>query len=414
MSERNTSPVKHITLFLHSLAGGGGTRVMLNLAEAFLARGIKVDLVVAGKLRGLNAQSIPAGARLIGLKRSFRSRSGLIALKADRKGAKFMSLPVLLPLSPPRAFFYLPDLTRYLRQECPDALIAEGKYCNLTALWARRAARVPTRIIISEHIALSARLANPDNRRQWKWRYAVPLYKRMYPWADAIVSVSNGVGDDLAELIGLPRESITTIYNPIINDSIFKKAEEPVDHPWFQPGSPPVILGVGRIIPRKDFPTLLRAFARVRSKREARLVILGDKKDEADYLALKSLARELGVEQDFDMPGYADNPFAYMARSAVMVLSSKWEGFGNVIVEAMACGCPVASTDCPYGPAEILDNGRYGKLVPVGDDVAMAKAIITMLDNRSQDGQLRHRATKFSIDSACEAYLDIFNSRLGL
>lgn len=414
MTDGDCSPSKRITLFLHSLAGGGGTRVMLNLAEAFLERGFKVDLVVAGKLKGQSTARIPKGARLMGLKRSFRWRSALTALRADWKGGKYMVLPLFLPLVPPRAFFYLPDLTRYLQHERPDALIAEGKYCNITALLARRAAGVQARIVISEHIALSVRLANPENNRQWKWRYAVPLYKRIYPWADTIVSVSKGVGDDLAGLIELPRESVITIYNPIINDDIFKKTEEAVDHPWFQPGSPPVILGVGRIIPRKDFPTLLRAFAKLRSKREAHLVILGDKKNESDYEALQSLASELGIEQDFDMPGYTDNPFAYMARSAVMVLSSKWEGFGNVLVEAMACGCPVVSTDCPYGPAEILDNSRHGKLVPVGDYAAMAQAMLDMLSNRPIEAQLKHRAAEFSIDSAAEAYLDTLSPRWGL
>jgi glycosyltransferase involved in cell wall biosynthesis len=394
-----------IALLLHSLAGGGGTRVMLNLAQSFLSRGIHVDLLVAGRIRGCAAELVPKGARLLGLERSLRWHAARRAMEADPEGAGAMWRPVLAPLVPPRATLFLPALARYLAAEAPAALIAEGKYCNITALWARRLAGVPTRVVISEHIALSARLASREHQRKWKWRYARPLYRRTYAWADAVVAVSDGVRDDLAAVTDLPRQAIHTIYNPLVDATLMERSREPLRHPWFRSGSPPVILGVGRLVPRKDFPTLLRAFAQVVQERDARLVIVGDDKGGIGRMRLKALASRLGVAHAMDVVGFTGNPFAYMARAGVMVLSSRWEGLSNVLVEAMACGCPVVSTDCPHGPREILEHGRHGRLAPVGDDRALARAILETLAHPKDPDALRRRAADFHVERAAEQYL---------
>jgi glycosyltransferase involved in cell wall biosynthesis len=184
--------------------------------------------------------------------------------------------------------------------------------------------------------------------------------------------VSKGVADDLALLIGLSRDRIDVIYNPVVSDNLLLKAQEPIDHPWFAAGEPPVILSVGRLSPQKDQAMLLRAFAKVRKSIPARLIILGDGDERA---ALEALARNLHIESDVAVPGFVENPFAYMNKSAVFALSSKYEGLPGVLIQAMACGCPVVSTNCPSGPAEILDGGKYGPLVPVGDEDAMAAAL---------------------------------------
>ncbi|NLO89188.1 MAG: glycosyltransferase, partial [Clostridia bacterium] len=188
----------------------------------------------------------------------------------------------------------------------------------------------------------------------------------------AVVAVSQGVADDLVKTTGLMRELIKVIYNPIVTPELLEKAKESIGHPWFKPGQPPVILSAGRLTAAKDFPTLIHAFARVRAERLARLMILGEGEERPN---LESLVRELGLESDVSMPEFVENPYAYMARAAVFVLSSAWEGFGNVLVEAMAVGTPVVSTDCPSGPAEILEGGKWGKLVPVGDVEKLAKAL---------------------------------------
>jgi glycosyltransferase involved in cell wall biosynthesis len=215
------------------------------------------------------------------------------------------------------------------------------------------------------------------------------------------------VADDLAICSGIPRDRITTVYNPIVGPDIAMLAQETVPESFFDPGMPPVILAVGRLDPQKDYPTLLRAFARLRERREARLVIIGGthRLRTAYRQEIVDLAAELGVGDDLVLAGYRDNPFAYMARARVFVLSSTHEGLPGVLIQALACGCPSVSTDCPSGPREILDGGRYGALVPVGDDAALAVAIGETLDNPVKSSVLKARADAFSVDHAVDSYL---------
>ena len=215
------------------------------------------------------------------------------------------------------------------------------------------------------------------------------------------MAVSHGVGDSLAELADIPRERITTIYNPTVTPDLHAGARVPLDHPWFRPDAPPVVPGAGRLVPPKDFPTLLRAFARVRAQRPARLVILGEGKRRGE---LETLAATLGITADTAMPGFVENPYPYMARAAVFVLSSVREGLPNVLIEALACGCPVVSTDCPSGPAEVLDGERYGRLVPTGDDAALARALCATLEKAPPRERLIERGRFFSVDRAVEQY----------
>ena len=276
---------------------------------------------------------------------------------------------------------------------------------NLIAIQARALAGVPTRLVLTEHNTLSRRVATA---RSANYRHIPPLVARQYPRAEAIVGVSRGVADDLARQSGLPRERISVIYNPVVPHDVLARTTPPPSHPWLQAGEVPVVLGVGSLVPQKDFPTLLRAFARVRRSRPARLVILGEATDDAATPRrrdeLRRLAAELGVAQDLDLPGYVDDPYPWMARASVFVLSSTYEGFGNVLPEAMACGCPVVSTDCPSGPEEILDGGRYGRLVPVGDDRALGEAIVATLDDPPAPEALRRRAARFSVEGAIDQY----------
>ena len=251
----------------------------------------------------------------------------------------------------------------------------------------------------------------------WKRRLFPALIRRNYLAMDSIVAVSEGVADDLAANFGISRDRITVVHNPVVSAGLREKAAAEIDHPWFVSGAPPVVLSTGRLYGAKDYPTLIRAFARLRQLREARLLILGSGKNDAETAQrraeLMELASELGVSADLDLPGFVPNPFPYMARAAVFVLSSLWEGFGNVLVEAMACGCPVVSTDCPNGPAEILDHGRYGTLVAVGDVAGMAEAILTTLRNPPDRDVLRARAALFTVDRAVDAYLDLLLDRPG-
>jgi glycosyltransferase involved in cell wall biosynthesis len=186
---------------------------------------------------------------------------------------------------------------------------------------------------------------------------------------------------DLITNFRIPPHKVQQIYNPLPLAWIRQHAQVPVQHPWFAAGQPPVILGVGRLERAKDFATLIRAFAKVRAEQEARLMILGEG---SMRLQLEMLVRQLGLSECVALPGFDPNPFRYMARAKVFAMSSIYEGFPNVLVQALACGCPVVSTDCPSGPSEILNSGAYGYLVPVGDVDALAASILKTLHGEAR------------------------------
>ncbi|MCO6441869.1 MAG: glycosyltransferase [Nitrococcus mobilis] len=400
----------HIALLMRDLEGGGIQKNLLRLAESFSHRGHTVDLVVY-KAKGPHLARIPPGVNLVALE--------CMAFKPAARGLAFGYLlaadpPALWPLLPPLRQAWevspwlkrLPALTRYLRQTRPQALLCAGSILSCTAVLARRLANTTTRLVVSERNHLSSCISSNIKRKphQWRQRYLAELMARTYPWADAIVAVSNGVADNLAATVRLPRERITTVYNPIVSAELFEQAKAPLSHAWFGPDAPPVVLGAGRLDDQKSFPTLLRAFALVRAQRSVRLMILGEGKGRSQ---LEALTQELGIASDVLLPGFAANPVAYIARAAVFVLSSAYEGLPTVLIEALACGCPVVSTDCPSGPREILQDGRYGPLVAVGDDRALARAILAVLDNPPNRERLRRRATEFSIERGTERYLEI-------
>jgi len=359
-----------IALFLPSLRGGGAERVMVNLARGFVERGLRVDLVLA-KAEGPYLSQVPKEVRVVDL------------------GAR-------------RVLYSLPGLVRYLRRERPQAMLSALNHANIVAIWAKLLARVQTRLVVAEHSTLSRSTENASSVRAKLLPF---LIKTFYPYADAVVAVSRGVAEDLVTTTKLPMEKIKVIYNPVITPELFAKAEEPLDHPWFRPGEPPVVLGVGRLTQQKDFPTLIRAFALVRREHPARLMILGEGEERPK---LEALVRELRLEEDVALPGFVDNPYKYMKRAAVFVLSSQWEGFGNVLVEAMACGCPVVATDCPSGPAEILENGKWGRLVPPGDPEALAKAILDTVERGVSRVEAATNVQKrFSMIAIVEQYLKV-------
>jgi len=396
-----------IALFIHGLSGGGVQRSTINLAKELVRREHEVDLVV-GTANGASRSMVPADVRLVPLQRRTRLSYLPLVMQAEPELRRLFLKPVMLPLLPQKALFYLPALTEYLEERRPDALISADTYCNLVAIWARRVSGASTKVVVSERNALSVQLQRPERRRAWRWRHVPPLVGALYPRADGIVAVSDGVAHDLNRLCGIPRGMISTIYNPIYNgDELEGRAAQPMHHPWLQPGQPPVILGVGRLVRPKDFATLIRAFAQLRRRQAARLLVLGGEQERGERSRLLALARSLGVVDDVQLVGHVENPYPFYRHVSVFVLSSYREGLGNVIIEALACGCPVVSTDCPYGPAEILDGGRYGQLVPVGDVTAMAEAIAATLAAPPPASFLRARGATFTAERAASAYLSL-------
>jgi glycosyltransferase involved in cell wall biosynthesis len=357
-----------VAFFLPSLCYGGAERVAINLARGFAERGVATDLV-AVNARGEFATEIPPGVRLVDL------------------GAS-------------RVIFGLPALAAYMRRERPAALISFMDHAGIVALWARRFSGTSTPVICTAHTTLAQATRNSSKLRN---RLLPALVRASYPSADEVVAVSHGVARGISHASGIPLSRIRVIYNPVISKEFLTQARRTADHPWFAPGEPPVILAVGRLTPAKDFGTLVRAFAQVRQRRATRLMILGEGDERA---ALTALAAELGVADNVALPGFRENATAYMAAAAVFVLSSAWEGLPTVLIEALAAGTRVVSTDCPSGPREILQDGRLGALVPVGDAQALANAIIDTLEQPARIIP-EDALTPFTRDAAVDNYLHL-------
>jgi glycosyltransferase involved in cell wall biosynthesis len=370
---RMLDPPKRLAIFVPDMVGGGAQRVMLNLAQGIAECGYHVDLVLA-QAEGAYLAQVPKSVRLVELNaRHLRARRTLASL---------------------------PALVRYLRRERPEAMLSGLNHANIVALWARRLAGVPMRVVLSEHSTFSVKA---QHMSIWRSRQMSRLVKHFYPWADGIVAVSKGVADDLAQVVGIPRENIQVIYNPVITPELREKAQAPLDHPWFEPGEPPVVLAVGRLGEQKDFPILIRAFAQMRRARPVRLLILGEGPDRPE---LETLIRKLGLEQDVSLPGFVENPYAYMAHASLFVLSSSREGLPTVLIEALYCGAPLVATDCPSGPREILQDGQYGQLVPIGDMNALARAIGTTLAGKTPHPP-RESWLPFDLEAVVNQYINI-------
>lgn len=387
---------KRIALFVRVLDGGVG-RKFLHLANAFTKRGHRVDVLVL-QAEGPYLNELPAAVHtvILDISPAFRTFPVLLRLPKDTRKL----LPLGLLFSPPRMIRVLPALKRYLQQEQPDVLLAAIEDAGIVALWAKWLAGCSTRVVVKNVAAFSQQLL-ANATKLFECMLPV-LIQQWYPRADGIIAVSNGAADDLAQVTGLPRQLITTIYNPLDLDLIASQAAETVDDSWLLPGQPPVLIAVGRLELQKDYPTLLKAFAQLRKTRAARLIILGEGNQR---LLLEALCRDLDIAADVRLPGFVNNPYPYMARAAVLVLSSAWEGFPNVLLEALACGCPVVSTHCPSGPDELLAGGMYGRLAPVGDYSALAQAILETLDAPRDPEKLLQRARLFSLDIIVDRYL---------
>mgnify|MGYP006282616891 CR=1 FL=1 len=360
---------KHIAIFIRYLQMGGVQKIAIRLANEFVKRGYTVDLILA-KGKGVLADEVHPEVKIVNLDKN-------------------------------RVWFVLPGLWKYLMRRRPQVLLSLGFSVNILASIVGALVTYDMRVFISVRNNMS-RYSENNKVRYSRW---VPFLIRVfYPLADKIIAVSEGVLDDLSSISPRAARRGRVIYNPVVDPGMLRKANEPTSHPWLEEKEGPVVLGVGRLTPQKNFDLLLRAFALLRKKCDARLVILGDGNQREN---LESRIEALGIGKHVDLPGFVSNPYPYMASASLFALSSDYEGFGIVLAEALACGCPIVSTDCPSGPREILEDGKWGRLVPVGDEEALAEAMRKSLEEEHDPERLRQRAMDFSVDRAVDTYLDV-------
>lgn len=356
-----------IALFHPCLIHAGIPRVFVNLARGFLERGHQVDMVQA-TAGGDFRSEVPSGVRLV-------------------------------DLNCRRALTSVVPLARYLRRENPDALISGAIQTNIAAVCATRLVRRRPRLILTEHNIISVITSGAPMLRT---RITPALIRIFYPLADEIVAVSQGAASDLVKILKLAPSRVKIIYNPIISEQFWERAGAPLLDPAFQDERRPVILAVGRLHYHKDYGTLLRAFARLRGRIEAKLVFLGSGEEQS---TLTQIARNLAIDGDVEFLGDVANPLPYMKAAKVLALSSKVEALPTVLIEALALGLPIVATDCPTGPREILDGGAYGTLVPVGDDAKLADALFDVLSRPRTPPAPQEALFRFQHDRVLDQYL---------
>jgi len=342
-----------VALFARWISGGGAERVISNLANGFAERGLNVDLIIIQSREG-ETEPFHPNVRIIDL--DIQDNSSLRFIPSSLQSVQA-----------------LPKLAAYLREYHPPVLMSATHYINEIALLAKKFALVSTRVIVTEHTFLSQETKFVE---QLSSRMVPFTVKALYSLADEIVAVSHGVAQDLANFMLIKSKPIRVIYNSVVTPEIYELAQHEVDHPWFREKNQAIIIGSGRFVKQKDFSTLLRAFSKLRKSCPARLVLLGDGRERK---ALEELAIALNIADDLWMPGFVSNPYAFVAKADLFVLSSAWEGLPTALIEALALKIPIVSTDCPSGPSEILRKGEYGCLVPVGNVDAMAVAMANVL-----------------------------------
>jgi len=355
-----------LALFISDYGQGGVERMLVNTASAIARRGIPVSLVVTTETLQF-AGALNPDVELVRL-----SPSGVVR-----------------------------QLSQWLWEARPAATISGKLQDDAILIRARDAAGVSTRVYfrVGNPLGHRVRARHRSSLRRW---WEIGKLRRLYARADGYIAVSRGNADDLVESLGVERGRVLTLPNPVITEDLENRTLTRPDHPWYRPDEPPVVLAVGGLRQQKDFPTLVCAFANVRKHMDCRLLILGEGRQRARLLAL---GEDLGLGDSFALNGWVEDPYPYMKFASVFTLTSIWEGFGNVLVEAAALKTPLVATDCPYGPREILEAGRYGRLVPVGDEVALATAIEQTIQDPPPADVTARAAEPYRADSSARQYI---------
>ena len=304
-------------------------------------------------------------------------------------------------------------LAGVLRRENPDIVFSVLRYTNLITLLACHLAGSRAAVVVNEQNPPGAEFAMFGGGRVKGW-----FLRRLYPWAKRVTAISTGIARELVSVYGLPQDKVQVIPNPVDLVRVRTLAAARLEHPFYPAKNAgwstdesglPVLIAVGRLHPQKGFVYLIRAFSRVRPVLPCKLVILGEGPLRRE---LEALVASLGLGDDITLPGFQENPYNYISSSTVFVLSSLFEGFGNVLVDALALGVPVISTRCPVGPEDIITDEVTGIFVPPADEEALAQAILRVL----QDNELRRRlsangplrAADFAVEHIVSQYEALF------
>jgi glycosyltransferase involved in cell wall biosynthesis len=367
----HTNSHKTIAFFIPSMTGAGAERVALNLIQEFDAQGWNIHLLLNSAV-GSFLPLVPKNVEILELRSS-------------------------------NFFDKVMKIKKYLSRRNPDYVVSLLDRVNAFG-FAKLASGWKGKLAVSVHSTASQEMI--DERSLLS--LIKPFFMKVaYRFSDSVIAVSQGVAQDLSKVLSMDQEKIRIIYNPIVTEDLKVQAKLSSGHPWLNQTEVPVFLSIGRLVSAKDFSTLLRAFRLVRDAIPAKLIILGDGEERSH---LQELAISLDIKDDIDLHGFVDNPYQYISSSSVFVLSSKFEGFGNVLVEALALGKKVVSTNCPSGPSEILDGGKYGKLVPVGDYHLLSDAMLHTLNINLDSQALANRASFFEVKKIAEEYMSLLTS----
>ncbi len=358
-----------LAIFVATSGHSGVDRIVNNLLPEFSSAGLRVDLLKV-RNHGPSVDATLPGVRVVDL--------GQRHVKPCRAA-----------------------LVRYLRRTTPRVLLSDKDRANRTALRAIKSARVSTRCFLRLGTTVSVNLAHKGVVERWAERRSMQRYSR----ADGVIVPSVGAADDLARTANLDRSTIYVLPNPIVTREMTDHGSDTADppHQWLVDNArTPVVLGCGNLTGRKDYASLLRAFAALLQYRHARLIVLGRGPDRA---ALVDLARDLNIERYVDFPGFVANPIPWMKKASVFAHTARWEGLGIVLVEALACGMPIVAMDCPSGPSEILKGGQFGRLITPGDVASFSRALDAALAG-SVDVPVAESVQQFRTDIAARRYIE--------
>lgn len=296
-------------------------------------------------------------------------------------------------------------LIRYIKKNKPKIIISAALQNNIVVSVARVLSGVKFKLVLTDRVAPTLEI---KNRKNFIYKILPYLMRYFYPKADKIIAVSKGNAEDVLTIVPKASNLMQVIYNPAVTEEKLDKGNMEETHIWFDQ-KVPLIVGLGRLTRQKDFVTLIRAFAKVQEKIDSRLLIIGEGEERE---ALERLIKELNLLDKIELTGFKPNPYPYLKRADLFVLSSAWEGLPNVLLEAMAFGTSVVSTDCKSGPDEILEGGTVAPLVPVADVEAMAAEMINVLNNPQDSKKLKNRANMFNEEQSIKQYKELIKKVL--